>query len=110
MYGSKLEVNLHLLSLNKLSIDEENLKIVYDTRNLNNLHQILLYSPRSLDNFDKILFIFYQLLTFAKYLHSVNLNCGEIKLSDIYIDNSYWIRIKLPLENILNLYKVNERE
>ena len=74
------------------------------------MHEILLYSPRVLDNFEKILFIFYQLLIFTRYLHTNNLNCGEIKLSDIYIDNTYWVRIKLPLENILNLYKVEEDE
>jgi WD repeat-containing protein 81 len=96
--------------LKEFSIEEETINLKYDTRNLNNLHEILLYSPRVLDNFDKILFIFYQLLIFTRYLHSINLNCGEIKLSDIYIDKSYWIRIKLPLENILNLYKVTESE
>ena len=109
LYGSKFETNLHLLHINSYAMDSEKLKIDYDISNLNNLHEILLYSPRAVDNFEKISFIFYQLLLFTKYLHSINLNCGEIKLSDIYIDSNYWIRIKLPLENILNLYKVEEK-
>lgn len=68
-----------------------------------------MYSPRAIDSNEKILFIFYQLLKFVKYLHSINLNCGEIKLSDIYIDNNYWIRVKLPFESIINLYKVENQ-
>ena len=109
LYGSKFDTSLHLLSLKSHTMDNSGgkLKLDYDTTSLNNLHEILLYSPRAIDNFEKILFVFYQLLTFAKYLHSVNLNCGEIKLSDIYIDSNYWIRVKLPLENIVNLYRID---
>ena len=74
--------------------------------NLNHLHEILLYSPRSIDNNnEKILFIFYQLLKVYKYLHSLNLNCCELTLNDCYIDVNYFLKVKLPLEKILRVYE-----
>lgn len=73
---------------------------------MNNLFDILLYSPRAIDNNnEKILFIFYQLLKLYEYLHSLNLNCSELKLSDIYIDTNYFVKAKLPLECMLKSYE-----
>lgn len=104
----KLDTCSHLLDLKHFYFDEEKFNFDHDLSGLFNLNDILLYSPRALDSCEKILFIFYQLLKFVKYLNSVNLNCGELKLSDIYIDQNYWIRLKLPLESILDLYKQSE--
>jgi hypothetical protein len=104
---SSLYINntCHLLNLKHFSFDCNEFCFEFDTKNLNNLHQILLYSPRAIDtNNEKILFIFYQLLKVYKYFHSVNINCSELKLSDIYIDKNLWIRIKPPIEAILNQY------
>ncbi len=102
---AKYEYSPHLLTLKKHSYDQINkkFKLEYDTRSFNNLHDILLYSPKSIDSHDKVLFIFYQLLKLVKYLHSIDSNCGELKLSDIYINENYWIRVKLPFESILSL-------
>jgi WD repeat-containing protein 81 len=105
--SSKLDMNnLHLLDLDGYSLDEEYINLNYDVTGLHNLHDILLYSPRSLDNsYDKLLFIFYQLLKLSYNLHLMNIHCGEIKLNDIYIDKNYWIRVKLPFDSILNSYE-----
>lgn len=85
----------------------EIIHLEYDVTNLNNLRDILLYSPRSIDNNnEKILYIFYQLLKLYKYLHDINLNCNELKLSDIFIDTNFFIKIKLPLEQILKSYTI----
>lgn len=70
------------------------------------MHDILLYSPRFIDNNnEKILFIFYQLLKVYQFLHSLNLNCSELTLSDCYIDINYFLKVKLPLEKILRAYE-----
>ena len=106
-YSPKHEVNSHLLGLKNVSFNKDTIELEYDARNVQNLHDILFYSPRSIDNNnEKVLFIFYQLLKFYKYLHSINLNCQQLKLSDIYIDQNYWIKIKLPIEQILEQYRV----
>ena len=114
LYGklNKYEYSPHLLILNKFEYieSEQKFKLEYDTTNQFNLHDILLYSPKAIDSYEKILFIFYQLLKLVKHLHSINLNCGELKLSDIYIDQNYWIRVKLPLENILDLYQSSNND
>lgn len=98
---------MHLLSLRNIQIDSDKYTLEYDRSKLNNLHDLLLYSPRAIDNYEKILFILYQLLKFVRFLHSLNLNLGELKLDHIYIDENYWIRLKLPIETILDLYKTN---
>lgn len=98
-----------MLNLKQFLFDESNQQFTleFDTTNLKNLHQILLFSPRSIDNnHEKILFIFYQLLKLYKYLHSLNINCSELKLDDIYIDKNYWIRIKPPIKLILDQYLI----
>ena len=105
-YSAKHQVNSHLLGLKNVSFNKDTIELEYDASNVQNLHDILLYSPRSIDNNnEKVLFIFYQLLKFYKYLHSINLNCHQLKLSDIYIDQNYWIKIQLPIESILEQYR-----
>ncbi len=95
----------HLLTLKSCSFSNQTIQLDYDLTNLSNLHDVLLYSPRSIDNNnEKILFIFYQLLKLYKHLHSINLTCSELKLTDIYIDPSYFIKVKLPIEQILKFY------
>jgi len=97
----------HLLTLKSCSLTNETLLLDYDLSNLNNLHHVLLYSPRSVDNNnEKILFIFYQLLKLYKHIHTLNLACSELKLADIYIDANYFIKVKLPLEQMLRAYTI----
>lgn len=81
--------------------------LTYDLTNLKNLHDLLLYSPRVLDSYEKTLFILYQLLRLARTLHSANLTLGggELKLSHIFIDENFWIRIKPPLREILDSFR-----
>ncbi len=77
----------------------------YDISDLNSLKDVLLYSPRAIDQYEKILFIFYQLLKLVKYLNELNLNLGEIRLNDIFIDQNYWVRVKLPIQTMLDFYR-----
>lgn len=109
--NQKLDSSSHLVDLKKFEISPTEFKFEYSIKNLYNLHDILLYSPRVLDSHEKILFILYQLIKFIKNLNSQNLNLNELKLSDIYMDQNYWLRLKLPIESMLNTYKtVNSRQ
>lgn len=75
-----------------------------------NLRDILLFSPKALKfNYEKILWIFYQLLNLIKNLHDNNLNCGNITIRDLYLDELNNLKIILPLSSILEIY-TNEFE
>jgi WD repeat-containing protein 81 len=109
VYGCVSNLQFHLLPLKHFNWDNERVTLTYDNESrTKNLHDILLYSPRAIDNYEKILFILYQLLKLVRYLNSLNLNIGELRLSDIYINENFWIRLKLPVESILNLYKTTK--
>jgi WD repeat-containing protein 81 len=95
----------HFLPLKNLYYDDEAIHLDYDITDLSNLRDILLYSPRAIDQCEKILFIFYQLLKLVKHLNELNLNVGEIRLNDIYLDHKYWVRVKLPIQTILDMYR-----
>lgn len=43
-------------------------------------------------------------------MHSLNLNCSELTLSDCYIDINYFLKVKLPLEKILRAYEHNSNQ
>lgn len=72
-----------------------------------NLHDILLYSPFSIIdlNYEKLLFLFYQLLKIIQLLHNLNINCSNLKLNNLYINKNYWLKVRLPFKDILNLYE-----
>lgn len=110
MNNEHLEINSHLVDLKNFKIGIDQIKLEYSIKNVFNLHDILLYSPKTLDSHEKTLFILYQLIKFTKKINSLNLNINELKLSDIFIDNNYWLRIKLPIDSILNLYKTEYKQ
>ena len=119
LYGAPLieqrcgDISLHLLNMisfrrqqdDAASSNSSSYICEYDTSGLHKLHDILLFSPRSLDTYEKILFIAYQLLKLLRHLHSIGLHAaGHITLDHIYIDESFWIRVQLPIGSILDAY------
>lgn len=110
MNNEQLEINSHLVDLKKFEIGIDQITLEYSLKNLFNLHDILLYSPKTLDSHEKTLFILYQLIKFTKKINNLNLNLNELKLSDIFIDQNYWLRLKLPIDCMLNLYKTEYRQ
>jgi WD repeat-containing protein 81 len=74
------------------------------------LHDILLYSPCAIADitYEKILFIFYQLLKILHLLHNLNINCGNLKLNNLYINQNYWLKIRLPFNDLFKLYEFND--
>jgi hypothetical protein len=73
------------------------------------LYDILLYSPCAITdlNYEKILFIFYQLLKILRLLHNLNINCGNLKLNNLYINQNYWLKIRLPFSDLLKTYEID---
>lgn len=110
MNNEKLEISSHLVDLKSFSIQDDEIKLQYSLKNLSNLHDILLYSPRTLDSHEKTLFILYQLIKFTKKINGLNLNLSELKLCDIFIDQNYWLRLKLPIDSILSMYKSEKKQ
>lgn len=99
---------LHLLRLKSIAIDSQanRAELEYDLANLKNLHDLLLYSPRVLESYEKILFVLYQLLRLVQTLHAANLTLGgQLKLTDVFIDDNYWIRIKPSFTHMLDSYR-----
>lgn len=99
---------LHLLRLKSIAIDTSTnrAELEYDLADLKNLHDLLLYSPRVLESYEKILFVLYQLLRLVQTLHAANLTLGgQLKLTDVFIDDNYWIRIKPSFTHMLDSYR-----
>lgn len=107
-------IQLHLLPLKSIELStsshNEEYILEYDQSKWSNLHELLLYSPRVIDTYEKMLYILYQLLKIARLLHAANLNLSELKLNHIYIDDNYWVRIKPPIDSMLRLYRLDEGE
>lgn len=101
-----LLISLHLVPLKSIEIDADHFILEYANPGLHNLHDLLLYSPRSVDSCEKVLFVLYQLLSITRLLHAANLNLGELRLSDVYLDETCWIRLRPPLKSMLDLYKI----
>ena len=86
-------------------------KIISDSLNLYNLYDILLCSPCAITNlnYEKILFIFYQLLKILRLLHDLNINCGNLKLNNLYINQNYWLKVRLPFSDLLEKYALSSK-
>ena len=57
------------------------------------LKDILDYSPALVEPFDQKNFLFFQILSAAKFLQEFKISIGEIKTTDFYIDNNTWIQL-----------------
>ena len=59
------------------------------------LHDLSTYSPYAIDGCRlRLLFIIYQLLKTMLFIHERGLSCGPIQLTDIHINDRYWIQLK----------------
>lgn len=96
---------MHLLRLHSVELFKKQVNLEYDCTGLSNLHDLLLYSPRFIDSYEKILFVIYQLLRLSRLLHTANMSLsGELKLHHVYIDEKYWVRVKPPVDKMLESY------
>lgn len=72
--------------------------VIHDANITTNLLHCVSYSPAILDDYNKPLFIIYQLLNLVKSLHENGLLLGEITLNDIYLSENLWLQVFPKLE------------
>lgn len=72
--------------------------VLHDMQIEHTLLDCVTYSPAVLDDYNKPLFLIYQLLTLIKSLHENGLLLGDITLSDIYLTENLWLQIFPQLE------------
>lgn len=83
--------------------------LVYNPVIDNSLLDCITYSPAVLDkNFNKPLFVLYQLLNLLKSIHEKGLLLGEIGANDIYLTENLLLHIIPRIESNLIQYEVNE--
>ena len=47
------------------------------------------------------------MLKILRLLHNLNINCGNLKLNNLYINQNYWLKIRLPFSDLLKQYEIN---
>lgn len=67
--------------------------IVHDTCIENTLLDCVTFSPAILDNYNKSLFLIYQLLNLIKNFHDKGLLLGAINLFDIHLTENLWLQV-----------------
>uniref|UniRef100_A0A336MXJ9 CSON007840 protein n=1 Tax=Culicoides sonorensis TaxID=179676 RepID=A0A336MXJ9_CULSO len=72
--------------------------IVHNAQIDHTLLDCVTFSPAILDDYNKSLFLVYQLLTLIKNLHANGLLLGEINLSDIYLTENLWLQVFPQIE------------
>jgi WD repeat-containing protein 81 len=109
--SDQCEQNPNLLSLLAAVESSTHYYLIYDYVE-NTMQDCLAYSPAILENqYNKILFIVYQLLSFMKFMHSKSLFLGDqFGLKDILIDKNLRLYILPKLDSNLIEYEEVEVE
>lgn len=83
--------------------------LIYNPVIDNSLLDCITYSPAVLDrNYNKPLFVVYQLLNLLKSIHERGLLLGEISSNDIYLTENLLLHVIPRIESNLIQYEVNE--
>lgn len=72
--------------------------VIHDNVVENTLLDCVTFSPAILDDYNKPLFLIYQLLNLVKNFHSNGLLLGEINLHDIYMTENLWLQVFPQIE------------
>ena len=83
--------------------------LIYNPVIDNSLLDCITYSPAVLDkNYNKPLFVVYQLLNLLKSIHEKGLLLGEVSCNDIYLTENLLLHVIPQIESNLIHYEVNE--
>lgn len=89
------------MNLESYTLNEQTLSVTYDSWT-HTLRDLCSYSPYAIDGCHlRLLFIVYQLLKIISFIHQRGLCCGAIQLTDIHINERYWIQLKPRLQSCL---------
>ena len=91
----KSEVDMFLISLlESYAVTQQTLVLTYESWT-HTLRDLATYSPYAIDGCHlRLLFIVYQLLKTISFIHQRGLSSGAIQLTDIHINERYWIQLK----------------
>ncbi|CAF0761079.1 unnamed protein product [Rotaria sordida] len=89
-----LSSTANLFPLKSYTLTQQTLLLTYESWSYT-LRDLSTYSPYALDGCHlRLLFIIYQLLKTILFIHQRGLSCGPIQLTDIHINERYWIQLK----------------
>jgi WD repeat-containing protein 81 len=75
-------------------LTQQSLSLTYESWT-HTLRDLSTYSPFAIDGCHlRLLFIIYQLLKTIFFIHQRGLSCGPLQLTDIHINDRYWIQLK----------------
>jgi WD repeat-containing protein 81 len=87
--------------LENYTLTQQTLLLTYESWT-HTLRDLSTYSPYAIDGSHlRLLFIIYQLLKIISFIHQRGLSCGPIQLTDIHINERYWIQLKPRFQSCL---------
>ncbi|CAF4294845.1 unnamed protein product [Adineta steineri] len=90
-----------LFPLKNYSFTHQTLLLTYESWT-HTLRDLSTYSSYAIDGCHlRLLFIIYQLLKIIAFIHQHGLSCGPIQLTDIHINERYWIQLKPRFQSCL---------
>ncbi|CAF0725914.1 unnamed protein product [Adineta steineri] len=90
-----------LFPLKNYSFTHQTLLLSYESWT-HTLRDLSTYSSYAIDGCHlRLLFIIYQLLKIIAFIHQHGLSCGPIQLTDIHINERYWIQLKPRFQSCL---------
>ncbi|UJR33618.1 hypothetical protein I4U23_021053 [Adineta vaga] len=89
-----LSQTANLFPLKNYTLNQQTLLLTYEAWT-HTLRDLSIYSSYAIDGCHlRLLFIIYQLLKTISFIHQRGLSCGPIQLTDIHINERYWIQLK----------------
>ncbi|CAF1331576.1 unnamed protein product [Adineta ricciae] len=89
-----LSQTANLFPLKNYTLNQQTLLLTYESWS-HTLRDLSTYSSYAIDGCHlRLLFITYQLLKTISFIHQCGLSCGPIQLTDIHINERYWIQLK----------------
>jgi hypothetical protein len=100
---------IHLLPLNSHTFNERTSEFLleYNRKNTFNLYSLMLFN-KNLLNYEKLLFIFYQLLHVIREANCSGVNVGEIFIKNLYLDESFFLKIQVDLAGLIKVYEIKD--
>ncbi|CAF2328307.1 unnamed protein product [Rotaria sp. Silwood2] len=101
-----LSSTANLFPLKSYTLTQQTLLLTYESW-LYTLRDLATYSPYAIDGYNlRLLFIIYQLLKIILFIHQRGLSCGRIQLTDIHINERYWIQLKPRFHSCLATFEL----
>jgi hypothetical protein len=97
---------IHLLPLDNYTFNEHTSEFIleYNRTNMFNMHTLMLFNKTLMD-YEKILFVFYQLLHVIREANRIGINTGALAIGNLYLDDNYFLKVQLDFNSLIKLYE-----